>query len=111
MNFRRAIVALAAVMVVASPALATDWIYQRKYIYKPNFVPPQPAVGIRICEYPTGTAGNHCPGHLVPVMAGGVVSCGTPNAEMCSTYAPTPRVVHRQRRVVCPVGQKGCDTK
>jgi hypothetical protein len=102
-------------MVVASPALATDWKYQRKYIYNPNAVPPQPAVDVRMCQYPTGAAGNQCPGHLVPVRAGGVVSCGTPNAEMCSTYTPTKRVVYRQptpqRRVVCPVGEKGCNTK
>ena len=115
MSTRAVLAAAAAVMVLSTPALATDWIYQRQYTFNPNYVPPQPAVDIRTCSYPS--ASNQCPGNLVPVMMGGSVSCGVPNTGMCSTYTPAaPRVVYRQpaapkRRVVCPVGEKGCYTK
>lgn len=112
MTFRRAFVVLAAAMVVASPALATDWIYQRKYSFDPNAAPPQPAVDIRTCAYQASA--NFCQAGLMPVMVGGVVSCGMPNAGMCET--PRRRVVTYRapapkRRVVCPVGEKGCFTK
>mgnify|MGYP006910714240 CR=1 FL=1 len=114
MTFRRAFVVLAAAIVVASPALATDWIYQRKYTFDPNAAPPQPPVDVRTCAYPT-SSGNFCQAGLMPVMVGGVVSCGTPNAGICETYTASRRVTYRaptpKRRVVCPVGEKGCYTR
>lgn len=115
MSIRVLVSALAAAMVISSPAIATDWKYQQQYTFDPNVAPPQPAVSIRTCSYPTSA--NHCPANLMPVMMGGVVSCGSPNAGMCSTYvarAAAPRPVYRapaKRRVVCPVGEKGCYTR
>ncbi|MFW2589914.1 hypothetical protein [Sagittula sp. SSi028] len=58
-------------------------------------------------------APNYCPAGLQPVMMGGVVCCGTPNA---GAYVNRPgkvhkKVVHRAAtpapRAYAPVGEKG----
>lgn len=56
-------------------------------------------------------APNHCPQGLQPVMAGGVICCGEPNAGPYINHAGKARRVHKPvrsaPRAYAPVGQKG----
>lgn len=112
MSARVLFAVLIAAIAVSSPAMATSRKHLKQYTYNPNIAPPQPAVAVRSCAYTASS--NFCPTNLVPVMVGGQVSCGTPNAGQCTSHTPKPRPVYRQptqRRVVCPVGEKGCYTR
>ena len=70
-------------------------------------VPAQPQVDVAIFAYPSSE--NYCPAGLQPIVLGGVICCGQPNTSGPAfvthrASAPAPK------RVVCPVGEKGCRT-
>jgi len=57
----------------------------KKYVVVP-YTPPV-SHGY-ICNYPTQ---NHCPYGLVPILYGGVISCGRPAATTCQIHKPRPK--------------------
>jgi hypothetical protein len=74
-----------------------------------------PASAMDAKIYPYHSKHNYCPDGLQPVSVGGVICCGQPNQSM--TYAQMQRhpVAKRHKvqrasakRLVCPVGEKGC---
>ena len=91
MIFKTVLAATAATLVAAIPASASD---AKLYPYR-------------------GKA-NYCPSGLQPVVMGGVISCGIPNqpvtyAQMKAHPAAHSRASSRKdRRLVCPAGEKGC---
>lgn len=112
------ILALSAIILsIAAPASATSWRHQeRTYIFTPGVVPAQPQVQAPIYSYSGGP--NYCPANLRPVVINGVICCGQANrgsytaAMQHPVPRAAPRVVRtpRRARVVCPVGEKGCNT-
>ncbi|WP_372884955.1 hypothetical protein [Shimia sp.] len=82
---------------LASPAAAQSWSSNA-----PNIGPVSQPEGIRIEAYPA--AANYCPNGYQPVVVGGVICCGIPNA----TYSAPAPVRSRYRPAYCPAGTKGC---
>ena len=103
---------IAALVAVAAPAHATCVIFPCKIKEDPiiEFIPKVPPVTPAGCAYRTASSSqNFCPAGLQPVEAGGMVSCGVPVAgEICHEPKRVKKVL--KKRVVCPVGEKGCYT-
>ena len=98
----RILAAAAALTVSGSAALAWGDMYMGDGTNDPNS-------NMLIHSY---NAPNHCPAGLQPVMVGGVICCGTPNA---GAYVDRPGKVRRIKahthraapRAYAPVGEKG----
>ena len=75
-----------------------------------------PASAMDAKIYPYHASANYCPAGLQPISIDGVICCGTPNQTMSYQQVkatPAPRKVKyvarkAQRKMVCPVGEKGC---
>ncbi|CUJ11351.1 hypothetical protein [Cognatishimia activa] len=110
--FKKALM-IAALVAVAAPAHATCVIFPCKIKEDPivEFVPKPPPATPSGCIYRAAASSqNLCPAGLQPVQAGGMVSCGVPVAgEICEPKVKRVKKVHK-KRVVCPVGEKGCYT-
>ena len=99
----RLIAAAAALTVSGSAAFAWGDMYMGDGTHDPNS-------NMLIHSY---DAPNHCPSGLQPVMVGGVICCGTPNAgayvdrpgKARSVHKPAPRRHAPARQMV--VGEKG----
>jgi len=87
--------ALAVAMALAAPASAQTWSSNA-----PKIGPVNQPEGILIEAYPASM--NHCQTGYQPVVVGGVICCGIPNA----TYSPTP--ASHSAPQSCPAGTKGC---
>lgn len=89
---------LAAVTaVLALPAAAQTWSSNA-----PNIGPVNQPEGIYIKAYPVST--NYCPAGYQPVVVGGTISCGTPNAGA----SPSSGTHGSSSGTSCPAGSKGC---
>lgn len=86
--------AMAVAMVLAPPASAQTWSSNA-----PKIGPVNQPEGILIEAYPASV--NHCPTGYQPVVVGGVICCGKPNAS----HSATPAIYAPQS---CPAGTKGC---
>lgn len=88
---------LALVVGGAAPVSAQTWSSNA-----PNIGPVNQPEGVLIQAYPTAV--NYCQSGYQPVVVGGVICCGIPNA----TYsAPAPER-YRRAPAYCPAGTKGC---
>lgn len=63
--------------------------------------------------YPYHARANYCPAGLQPIQIDGVICCGTPNQTISYAQAKAHPVARKTARVagrklVCPVGEKGC---
>ena len=102
-SFTRAALVLAA-LGVAAPAIADD-AWKGPSTHNPNSA-------VRMHAYPTAV--NYCPAGTQPVLAGGEISCGVPNAP---AYVDRPggmsKLSYRAGRrhatpgAYAPVGEKG----
>ena len=89
---------LAAVTVMlAMPATAQTWSSNA-----PNIGPLNQPEGLYIPAYPVST--NYCTTGNQPVVVGGVISCGTPNAGTSANSSPQGS----SSGMSCPAGSKGC---
>ncbi len=73
---------------------------------------PASAMDARI--YPYHARANYCPAGLQPVQFDGVISCGKPNQSISYSQAKSHPAARKHaarpagRKLVCPVGEKGC---
>lgn len=63
--------------------------------------------------YPYHARANYCPAGLQPIQIDGVICCGTPNQSISYQQAKAHPVARKQaqrssRKLICPVGEKGC---
>lgn len=64
--------------------------------------------------YPYHARANYCPAGLQPVQIDGVICCGTPNQSISYSQAMAHPVARKKvvrasaRKLVCPIGEKGC---
>lgn len=86
---------LAVAVALAAPVAAQTWSSNA-----PNIGPVNQPEGILIQAYPTSV--NYCQTGYQPVVLGGVICCGIPNAPSGAT------VVHNSAPASCPAGTKGC---
>ncbi len=97
-NMRTLFAAATAFALSSGAALAWGDMYMGDTTNNPNSVMLQHSVH----------APNYCPAGLQPVMAGGVICCGTPNA---GAYVDRPGRVYRPvshaPRAYAPAGEKG----
>jgi hypothetical protein len=98
-NMRLLLAAATATALSASGALAWGDMYMGDGTNNPNS---------NMLQH-TYHAPNYCPAGLQPVIAGGVICCGVPNA---GPYVDRPGrayrpAVHRAPRAHAPVGEKG----
>lgn len=85
---------LAVAASTAAPAIAQTWSSNA-----PNIGPVSQPEGILIQAYPVSV--NYCQTGYQPVVVGGVICCGIPNAQHSApVYRPAP--------ASCPAGTKGC---
>ncbi len=100
MRLTTTLAAAAALATMASSALAWDDAYKGDGTNDPNS-------NFLVHSY---NAPNHCPSGLQPVMMGGVICCGEPNA---GAYIDRPGKAYKPRharhapRAYAPVGEKG----
>lgn len=99
MRIVRILAASAAIAMSGSAAMAWGDMYMGDATNNPNSTVLEHAYN----------APNYCPGGLQPVMMGGVVCCGTPNAP---AYVDRAGAVRRsasgsKSRAYAPVGEKG----
>ncbi len=88
---------LAVAVGLAAPASAQTWSSNAPRISTPN----QPE-GVLFQAYPTAV--NYCQTGYQPIVVGGVICCGIPNA----TYSVPAATPYRPARAYCPAGTKGC---
>lgn len=88
---------VAATAMLALPAAAQTWSSNA-----PNIGPVNQPEGIYIEAYPVST--NYCPTGYQPVVVGGVISCGTPNAGTSASTGSHSS----SSSMSCPAGSKGC---
>lgn len=89
--------AAAALTMTGSAALAWGDMYMGDGTHNPNS-------NVLVHSY---SGANYCPEGLQPVMVGGVICCGTPNA---GAYIDRPgKVMRRSHKpaAYAPVGEKG----
>ena len=105
MSFTKSIAAAAAALALsATGALAWDDAYR-------GTVPHNPTADFQMNAYPA--AANYCPAGSQPVLVGGVICCGTPNAAPYVNRAGGHRKsYHAQQsyhapRAYAPAGEKG----
>lgn len=91
--------ALAAILFSTTTAWAWDDAYKGDATHNPNS-------NVLMHEY---HATNMCPRGQQPVMMGGVICCGEPNAGPYINRASAPKKAKRKmaKRVYAPVGVKG----
>lgn len=87
---------LIVVVSLATPAMAQTWSSNA-----PKIGPVNQPEGILIQAYPSAT--NHCAPGYQPVVVGGAICCGIPNAS----YSAAPAASY-SAAPSCPVGTKGC---
>ncbi|WP_164727021.1 hypothetical protein [Shimia sediminis] len=85
--------ALAVAMALAAPASAQTWSSNA-----PQIGPVNQPEGVLIQAYPAST--NYCQTGYQPVVVGGVICCGKPNASYTPASYSAPQS--------CPAGTKGC---
>lgn len=95
-NMKLFIAATAAALLSGSAAFAWGDMYMGDATNNPNSNGLQHAYN----------APNYCPAGLQPVLMGGVVCCGTPNAAPYVNRVSAPRKA-APRRAYAPVGVKG----
>lgn len=99
MRIKGLMAATAAFMVIGGAAFAWGDMYMGDATHNPNS-------NTLIHAY---HGANHCPQGLQPVMIGGVICCGTPNA---GAYIDRPGKMRRTHKPAAPasyapVGEKG----
>ncbi|WP_299922720.1 hypothetical protein [uncultured Pelagimonas sp.] len=105
MRIARIFVAAAAMAVSGSAAMAWGDMYMGDATHNPNS-------NALVHSY---NAPNYCPAGLQPVMAGGVICCGTPNAgayvdrpgKVRRASTPKPKYRAPAARAYAPAGEKG----
>lgn len=90
-----AVLATTLAITLAAPVAAQTWSSNA-----PNIAPVNQPEGILIQAYPTSI--NHCQAGFQPVVFGGVICCGTPNAGAAPTSS------YAAPAMSCPAGAKGC---
>ena len=90
MSFTKTIAAATAALTFsAGAALAWDDAYK-------GVVKHSPTANVLMHAYPTAT--NNCPAGLQPVLVGGVICCGTPNAAPYVNRAGGHKRVVKQKK-------------
>ena len=101
MVITRTLAAVAALGLSAGAAMAWGDMYMGDATNDPNS-------NFLMHEY---SAPNHCPAGTQPVLAGGVICCGVPNAgpyvDRAGKVRKVSKPVYRAPRAYAPVGEKG----